>query len=189
MGFKTFLETMRNKPTAYCWDLDDTLVKTDAKIIVLDSLSGDIKRKLSPHEFNTYRLGKDEDFEFSEFSSGDILKNTAKKTDYWKVAQNISDAISRGDSNSVLYIITARPYTLEKELYEYLFRNGLKALKQINVHALGGKDDGVTIAQHKKDVLADIKKKHGEVVFFDDDTENIELAKALKTIKTRHVKV
>lgn len=188
MSFKTFLELLRTEPTAYVFDVDETLVKTDAKVWVVDA-NGEKFKPLTPQEFNTYKLKKGEDFDFTDFGSGDILKNTAKKTQYWKVAQNISDAISRGDSNSVLYILTARPYQLEQELYQYLFRNGLKALKQKNVHAVGDTSTTKTVAQLKQDILSDIKKNHGEVVFFDDDTKNIELAKALKTIKTRHVKI
>jgi FMN phosphatase YigB (HAD superfamily) len=189
MSFKTFLEKWREEPTAYIWDVDDTLVTTDAKIIVRDDKTGDVVTKLTPQEYNTFKLKNGQELDFTEFSSGDILTNTGKKTKYWKVAQKISDAISRGDSNSVLYILTARPYTLKKELYEYLFRNGLKALKQINVYAVGDTEDGKTIAQLKQDALKKIEKDHGETWFFDDDTKNIELAKALDTIKTREVKI
>ena len=59
-----------------------------------------------------------------------------------------------------------------------------------NIYTVGGKQDsGLTIAQLKKISLKNIKKRHSEVKFFDDDDANIDLAKELKTIKTQKAKV
>lgn len=185
MKFKQYLNEFKKETKSYAFDVDDTLVTTDSKVHVF---KGDEKVKsLSPQDFNEYKLGKGENFNFDDFSSNDIIVKTGKKTSFWSVAQNINDAIKNGKSNSVLYIITARPTEAKKGLYDFLVNQGLSELKLKNVFTVG--DKGTPVSSLKKMVLKNLKKKHTEVTFFDDDTKNIELAKELKTIKARKVKI
>ena len=186
MGFKQFIEESK-KAKAYVMDVDDTLITSNAKIKVLDKSGEDIK-SLTPQEYSTYKLKNGEQFDFSEFRDKKVLVTTAKKTDYWQVAQNVNDAVKRGDSTSVLYILTARPDAFKKDLYNYLKSSGLDTLKMNNVYTVGDRGADLSVAQLKKISLKHIKKKHSEVSYFDDDTKNIELANELKTIKARQVK-
>ena len=187
MSFKQFLTELK-KVKAYAFDVDDTLLKTDATVKVLDK-SGEIVTKLTPQGFNTYKLKDGETYDFSDFVSKDVLNNTAMKTDYFKIAQNVNNAVERGDSNSEIYIITARPDSFKTHLFDFLKRNGLSTLKSKNVFTVGGKTSTLTLAQLKKSVLKRLKKQHSIVSFYDDDDKNIDLAKELKTIKTHKVKV
>ena len=187
MGFIDFLEEGK-KTKAMVFDVDDTLLTTKSKIKVVDS-NGKVVNQLSPQDYNTYKLKKDETYDFSDFRSAEVLKNTAQKTVYWQVAQNVNDAVKRGDSNTEIYILTARPDTFKSDLYRYLKTIGLDTLKMNNVFTVGDRGASLSIAQLKKISLKHIKKNHSEVKFFDDDDANIELAKELKTIKTQKANV
>lgn len=187
MSFKSFLLEFKKEHKGYVFDIDDTLLKTDSKIFV--NKDGKKIKSLTPEQFNTYKLSKGEEFDFSDFISNDTLVATGKKTDYWQVAQNVNNAIKNGTSKSTIYILTARPAVAKKGLHAFLVKNGLSELKLDNVFNIGGRSPSSTIAQLKKMVLKQVKKKHKEVTFFDDDPKNIALANELKKVKSRLVKI
>jgi hypothetical protein len=187
LNFKDYLTEFKQENKSYVFDIDDTLVTTDAKIHVI---SGNEKvTSLTPEDFNTYKLQDGEEFDFSDFSSTDILHSTGKKTKYWQIAQNVNDAIKRGSSKSSMYVLTARPPSAKKGLHSYLKSLGLSELELKNIYTVGDRGATMTVAQLKKTVLRQIKKHHKELTFFDDDTKNIDLANELKSIKAVKVKV
>lgn len=184
--FKQFI-TESFDDNAYVFDVDDTLVTTDAKVIVRDE-QGAILDRLSPARYNTYQRKQDEVLDFSEFKSPDLFKATAVPTDYLQVMKNISDAVNRKESNSFLYILTARGDTVKNAIHDYLKSFGIY-VRPIEIHTVGD-DTETPISELKRRVLNQIRNKHiGSVVFFDDDEKNISLAKQIPGIITRHVKI
>lgn len=187
MSFKTFLLEYKQENKCFIFDIDNTILTTNAKIYVMSN--DKVVKSLTPEEFNTYKLQDKESFNFSDFRSSKVLQDTGKKTKYWKIAQNVNDSIKRGEIKSEIYILTARPYTSKQELCDYLQSQGLTELKPNNVFTLGDRKTTMSIAQMKKLTLKQILKHHTKAIFFDDDDANIELAKQLKNIETRHVPV
>ena len=59
----------------YIFDLDDTLFKTTAKVIVRKK--NNIIRKLSNAEYSTYQLQDHEYYDFSEFKDANLFNETA----------------------------------------------------------------------------------------------------------------
>jgi hypothetical protein len=172
---------------AYVFDVDDTLVTTDARIIVKDP-EGNVINKLTPAEYNTYSKQEGESFDFSEFDSHDIFHGTAKPTKYFKVIKTISDAIKQRRSNSFIYVLTARGNKVKDAIHEYLTRRDIE-VRPIEVHTIGDRQD-MPISELKKDVLKKIRNKHiGKVVFFDDDHKNIMLANDINGIDTRLIRI
>jgi hypothetical protein len=186
MSFKDFLTEYKKQHKSMVFDIDDTLITTDAKIKV--QLDGKTIKSLTPEEFNTYKLKKGETFNFEDFTSSEVLKTTGKKTKYWQIAQNVNNAVKRGMSDSVLYVLTARPKEAKSKLHKYLISQGLSELKLDNVYTVGNRGETMSVAQLKKNVLKQIAKHHEELVFFDDDTANVKLANELKAVTARLVR-
>ena len=58
------------------FDIDDTLFVSKARVIVKNTNTGQTKA-LTPMEFNSYKLRKNEEFDFGEFRSAKIFYQTA----------------------------------------------------------------------------------------------------------------
>ena len=59
-------------------DVDQTLFSTFAKIHVVDKETGEIKKKLSNQEFNSYQLKQGEEFDFKEFEDANLFRKTSQ---------------------------------------------------------------------------------------------------------------
>ena len=191
-SFCTMLESVgENK--GYVFDFDDTLAKTNARILVVKD--GEVTQKLAPQIFNTYKLKDGETFDFSDFDNPTTLRQ-AKKLKIWKVLQNVENTLSSGQTDSQMYILTARSENIKDAIHEFLISNGIKSIGIDEIFTVGdnkeisSKDKDLrSIAERKKEVLSQLRRKHsGDIVFFDDDQKNIELALEVPGIKTRLVK-
>ncbi len=180
MKFKSFFESFREN--AYVMDLDDTLFTSDAKVIVYKP-EGEVL-ELTPSQFNTYEKQPGDKMDYSQFEDPELFLRTAKPTKYIKVAQNISKAAQNGTSNSKLYILTARDSSIKNALTQKLSSLGV----MIDGFFSSGDTGAPTIAEGKKQILEKIRSMHrGRVVFFDDDSKNIMLAKQIPGIHVRQV--
>jgi len=170
---------------AYIFDIDDTLVTTQAKIQIYDVATGETK-EITPSEWNSYRtqMKSTEVPDFSQFESDEIFHTTAKPTVYFQVMKNISDAVKRNASSSKIYILTARNDKIVPIITKYLDQYGIKP---DGIYTVGDRKDK-DIAELKKEVIQQIRNRHsGEVTFFDDDAKNIKLASEIAGVRTRHV--
>ena len=67
---------MGNTEKIVLFDIDDTLIKSKAKIYVLDE-QNNLVRKLTPAQYNHYKRKEGEHFNYDEFDNEEIL-NKAK---------------------------------------------------------------------------------------------------------------
>ena len=58
------------------FDIDDTLFVSKARVIVKNTNTGKTKA-LTPQEFNTYKLRRNEEYDYGEFKSAKIFYQTA----------------------------------------------------------------------------------------------------------------
>lgn len=186
MRFKEYyLLESQNDSNAYIFDADDTLFKTAAQIIIRDE-EGNIIKKLTPAQYTTYEKQPHEHIDLSEFDLPDIIHQTAKPTKYFKVIQNISNAIKQKRSNSFIYVLTARGNKVKRAIHQFLKDRGVE-VRLIDIHTIGD-EPNKPISDIKKDVIQKIRDKHiGDVVFFDDDEKNIQMAQQVPGVKTRLV--
>jgi len=160
----------RNAITIF--DVDDTLVVTKSKIKVHNPKTG-FSAELTPQEFNTFKTRPNDKMDFSDFQSLDILK--AGKIIEW-VFSILRRTIQKGKS---VGIITARDDS--KLIQQFLAHNGININPQyifaINDTSLGFK--GSTAERKKEAFRKFIEMGFNDFTFFDDDEDNIKLAKSL----------
>jgi hypothetical protein len=90
--------------TLNVWDIDDTLGITDARVSVVKN--GKTIKVLEPDEYNHYKLGDGESFDFGQFRSGKIFRDTFKPIA--NVLNRAKDIVWKQSENSHSIIITAR---------------------------------------------------------------------------------
>jgi len=90
--------------TLNVWDIDDTLGKTDARVVIIKG--GKTTKVLSPGEYNNYKLQPGESLDFSQFRSGKIFRDTFKPIA--TVLDRAKEIVWNQSENSNSIIITAR---------------------------------------------------------------------------------
>lgn len=179
--YESYLNEVNRKGKPYhgskiiVFDLDDTLVITDAKIKVCDKKSGECF-SLTPEEFNEYESNPDHELDFDDFKSLEIMK-AGKMIDYYlkifKEAYRMKLAVG---------IVTARDD--QKMIYRWLREHvGFKIDKDLifavndPIHKFKG-----GISDRKKAAFIELMELgYTDFQFYDDDTANLKLVKSLES--------
>jgi FMN phosphatase YigB (HAD superfamily) len=172
--------------TLAVFDLDDTLIISDAKIKVLDPKTHEVIKTLTPAEFNFFKPRKKVNLSFSEFEDYDILKKSAfiqhvldQLLAYYKSGMHVSIVTARSNSNLIRKFFLENGIDIHPEL-----------VIAVNDPSYGFKG---SIAERKKEALQTlINQGYSSFIFFDDNEENLMLAKELeheKDVKVKTVKV
>lgn len=174
--YREFLNEMKpyHASKIMVFDLDDTLVITDAKIKVYDKLTGD-SYTLTPEEFNDYEQQPQHEVDFDDFKSLEIMK-AGKLIEYYlkifKEAYKLKIAVG---------IVTARDdrEMIYKWLREHVgFRIDKDLIFAVNdpVHRFKG-----SVSDRKKAAFRElIDMGYRDMQFYDDDTANLVLVKSLE---------
>ena len=168
------------------FDLDDTLVVTNARIAVKDSNSGEIFY-LTPQEFNEYEHQPHHEVNYSQFENPQILKAG-------KLVDNILKVLKDTYENSTAVgIITAR--NKGSMIREFFLEHGIDIHPKF-VIAVNDPAEGFhgSVAEKKQQAFKRLYSMgYRDFKFFDDDVNNLRLAKELEnelpiTVNTHRVK-
>jgi hypothetical protein len=166
--------------TVTFFDIDETLFSTCAKILVRNSNTGKIKRKLNNREFNTYKLKNGEVFDFVEFSDTNIFIKTSSPIT--KVIEILKESYNNGEE---VYLLTARPDFDNKQAFiDFLNSHGINAGHKNDgkIHVIrAGNIKGSDSATKKKNIIKQIlkTKKYSSAKMYEDSMENLEAFKSL----------
>lgn len=177
---------MRKEKKIYLFDLDDTLITTDAKIRVL-SLDKKLLYSLTPQEFNSYdRTNKNHLLDFDDFNSVEILLNAKF------IEENVQKLRRLIHRNYPIAIITARGY--HESIVQFFHEKNLRIPSEM-IFAVNDErfPHSGNVAERKQKAIKDlIKKGFNSFVFYDDDLNNLKKAKELETqfnVKVKTIKV
>lgn len=170
------------------FDLDDTLIISNAKIKVLDIKTGKVITEMTPAEFNhyTHKPNKKAILNFSDFESADVLK---KSEFILHVYDKLKDYYVKGVHVS---IITAR--SSSQLIRQFFLENGIDIHPDL-VIAVNDPQYGFTgnVAEKKKQaILSLVEAGYHDFIFFDDNDDNLRLAKEVekeKDVKVETIKV
>lgn len=153
------------------FDIDETLFETYAKINVIKD--GNIIKQLSNKEYNTYTLKDGEYFEYSEFKSSSLFKQSKPINN---IINSLKDMYNRGCEISLL---TARSDFDDKDsIIDFFNSYGINVghYKDKKIHIIRCGNEPGAPAQRKYDVINNILKKRldiKEIVVIDDSTTNL----------------
>ena len=161
------------------FDIDDTMFKTKAQVLVKNKNTGQVK-KLSPQEYNNYKLSKDEEWDYREFKSAKIFFQTATPIARMieKAKAIIKNATAKG---SKVIVVTARADMDNRDLFIKTFEAHGIPMKNVYVERAGNMSNKFGAAA--KQVIFRKYLETGEyarVRLFDDHYPNL---KALLDLK------
>ena len=117
--FKDYIYERQEGSGLTIWDIDETLFNTKALIYVMKD--GEVFRKLSNQEFNTYKLGAGESFDFREFRDAKHFRDTSEP-----IVRAINKLIAIHKNvkakGSKMIVITARADFDDRDMFLDTFR-------------------------------------------------------------------
>ena len=167
------------------FDIDDTMFVSKAKVRVQNTNTGKIK-ELTPQEYNNYKLGNNEVWDYGEFKSAKLFYQTATPIARMieKAKAIIKNATARG---SKVIIVTARSDMDNKDLFIKTFEAHGIPMKNVYVERagnVGGKNSAANKTVVFKKYLD--TNKYARVRLFDDHMDNL---KALLDLKKEYPNV
>lgn len=162
--------------TLNVWDIDDTLGKTDARVAVVKD--GKTVKILDPGQFNTYDLKSGESFDFTQFRSGKIFRDTFKPIS--NVLNRAKDVVWNQSENSHSIILTARADFNDHKEFLQAFRDHGFPIDHVYVERAGN------LAKLKSDSKAHINKgvilkrymksgRFDRIRMWDDHEQNLDM--------------
>ena len=161
------------------FDIDDTMFVSKARVLVKNKNTGQAKA-LTPMEFNSYKLRKNEEYDFGEFRSAKIFYQTA--TPIARMVQKakaiISNATKKG---SKVIIVTARADMDDKNLFIKTFEAHGIPMKNVYVERAGNMS-GKNSAANKAIIFRKYLQtgKYARIRLFDDHKDNLQALLDLK---------
>jgi len=90
-------------------DIDETVFRTFAKILVKDKISGVVMRELDNMEFNSYKLQDNEEYDFRQFKDSKLFQKTSIPIQQTiKRIKRMVKGIQAKGSDSKIIFLTAR---------------------------------------------------------------------------------
>ena len=161
------------------FDIDDTMFISKARVLVKNK-NNNKEKALSPQDFNSYKLSKDEYFDFGEFKSSKIFYQTATPIARMvaKAKAIIKNATAKG---SKVIVVTARADMDDKNLFIKTFEAHGIPMKNVYVERAGNMG-GKNSAANKSIIFKKYLKtdEYARVRLFDDHKENLDALLDLK---------
>ena len=177
-----------NKRIGFCFDFDDTLVKTKAKVQVYKD--NKYVTSLNPNQYsvfiNSKRSKGDYTFDFVEFNDPYFVERATPIKMFYRL-RNINNEINSGNTKYELFVLTARSLIMRNAIFNFLKNNGINNIKEHNIFTIGDDKGNIDIAEEKRKILERIANSFQEVYFYDDDPNNIIMAKDIYGLRAKLV--
>jgi FMN phosphatase YigB (HAD superfamily) len=180
--FKEYVEQGFKDGGLTIFDIDDTLFHTTATINV--KKDGKVIKNLTNQEFNTYKLGKGEEFDFAEFKNAEKFAKESQPIGKMLEKAKAIIAHSEKTANSKVVIITARDDFDDKEKFLDTFRKHGIDIDKVRVER-AGKIKSIEGPDVKKYIIIHnmlTTKQFSRVRLFDDSITNLKTFLKLKEI-------
>lgn len=178
--FKEYVENGFKDGGLTIFDIDDTLFHTTATINV--KKDGKVIKNLTNQEFNTYKLGKGEEFDFAEFKNAEKFAKESQPIGKMLEKAKAIIAHSEKTANSKVVIITARDDFDDKEKFLDTFRKHGIDIDKVRVER-AGKIKSIEGPDVKKYIIIHnmlTTKQFSRVRLFDDSITNLKTFLKLK---------
>ena len=177
LSFRSFITEQTRGKGLTIFDIDETLFQTKALVKVVKD--GNVVQSLDNQAFNTYKLKDGESYDFGEFRSAEIFKNTS--IPIMKMIQKAKAIIRNAvNAGSRVIIVTARSDFDDKKKFLDTFRRYGVDIDNVYVERAGNLKLGSS-AKNKRFIFHKYLRKgeYERVRFFDDAMSNITMFKAL----------
>lgn len=165
------------------FDLDDTLVKTEAKVKIISHKTKKIIAELTPKDFNSFKKRSGHILNFDDFDDPEILRQGrlihsifSKLKYYYNKGVPVSIVTARSSSDIVRSFFLENGIDIHPDL--------VIAINDPSANLEGN------IAERKQKAIRNlIDDGYTNLIFFDDNEENLRLAKNLEGYKNSKIKL
>lgn len=158
------------------FDFDDTLARTDSKIVLLKNDGSRLEQ--TPGEWAVYKPQPGDEFDYSQFRGP--LINPKEIKEYTRILRGMIGVTSPGRKNVIL---TARDSQARQGILDFLRDINVDASK-LELITLGSSDP----MDKARYIEGKIGEGFDDVMFFDDSEKNIKAVNSLKS-KYPHVRI
>lgn len=164
-----FLIHGKNSDKVLVFDIDDTLIKSDAKVYVRKD--GKVVRELNSEEYNFYKLQPGESYSYEEF--GDIKKMlSAEIKPYFNTMKR---EYGKGVHISIL---TARAN--KNMIHDFFIKKANIDIHPNLIFTTGDDNSNCTISEKKaKCIKTLVNYGYKTLIFFDDNIDNLKEVKSM----------
>lgn len=186
-SFKSFINK-KDLGTLTMFDVDETLFNTKAKIRVVHTPTGKVTHTLDNQQFNTHQLEKDHHFDFSEFRSAEVFKNSSDPikpiVDKLKANQK---KVMRSKLDRTIIVTARADFDSKAEVVKFFQKHGIDVDNEIYIERSGNLNTGST-AGNKLKVFDDYLSTgvYKKVRLYDDAVGNL---KALLSLQPKYPEV
>lgn len=179
LSFKNFLGESHG---LHVFDIDDTLMKTNAKIHVKNH-KGETVKKLDNQEFNDHKLEHGHHYDFHEFRNAKKFHDESEPIHPMiRKLNKISNNIKKGKHDSKVIMNTARvDFDDKKPVLDKFKKHGVD-VDNIHIHRSGNEPGNDSPAEKKNKVLRRHLDtgKYNHVHMYDDSKTNLKHFNRLK---------
>ncbi len=179
MQIKELLSEKLNRTSSnelVIFDIDDTLLHTTAKIIVVKD--GQVIKSLTNQQFNNYKLGPGEEFDFGEFK--DAAKFEEESIPIGPMLDQLRQDLSSGKN---VVMLTARSdFDNQKAVWRTFKKHGIDINKDVHLYRAGNQPGNSSPAVKKAIHVIEWLKtgKYNRVTMYDDSEKNLTVFKSLQ---------
>lgn len=158
------------------FDIDDTLLHTTAKINVVKD--GRVVRSLSNQEFNNYKLGPGEEFDFGEFR--DAAKFEEESVPIGPMLDKLHSDLAAG--HDVVMLTARSDFDNQKAVWRTFKRHGIDINRDVHLYRAGNLPGDEPPAYKKAvHVVKWLKTgRYNHVTMYDDSEKNLTVFKGLE---------
>jgi len=181
MQLKPFSEFISESSTLHVFDVDDTLVHSNAKVHVKDP-HGHTVQKLTTSEYNSHRLPPGHHYDYHEFKSSRVFSKS-KPIHRMINTINATSATRKKNAKNRVIINTARADFDDKHRFlNTLTAHGIHNMHDIHVHRAGNIPGNEKPANKKLTFIRQHLANHPytHVRMYDDSHENLDAFLGLK---------
>jgi hypothetical protein len=180
IAFKDYIEEKTNS-TLHVFDVDDTLVHSNAKVHV-KNVKGNTIKKLTTSEYNHYKLPANHHYDYHEFRSSDVFKHSKPIHKMIRTINAAYSTISKNPHNKVIINTARADFDNKDKFLNTLSHHGIKHIDKIHVHRAGNIPGNDKPAHKKLTFIRQHLNKHpySHVRMYDDSHENLHAFLGLK---------
>lgn len=173
---KSFSEFLNENNSIHYFDVDKTLMHTDATKVHVKDPSGKRVASLDPQQYNHHTLPAGHSYDYSEFKSA---KNFETAKPIRKVLAKMKAIHKNGGKTEIL---TARADFDDKDKFAKKWKSYGVDISAGNTHVRRAGNISLPTHEAKAKIISDAIKKNGhkEVHLYDDHKPNIDAMLALK---------
>jgi len=179
-SFKNYLEE-RSSSTLHVFDVDDTLVHSNAKVHVKNA-EGRTVQKLSTSEYNNHKLPHDHHYDYHEFRSSKVFSHSKPMHKMINTINATQRTTSKNPHNKVIINTARADFDNKDKFLDTLSHHGIQHIDKIHVHRAGNIPGNEKPAHKKLTFIRQHLSKHpySHVRMYDDSHENLHAFLGLK---------